>query len=98
MLARPVVIVNLKTYRESTGEGALRIARAALKVQEETGAGMAIAAQAADLRLLKEVGVPLYAQHFEPVPPGQHTGYDLAHALHAAMLPATPKTIVFPER
>lgn len=84
MLPRPVVIVNLKTYPQATGKGALRIAQAAKRVAEETGAGIAIAPQAADLRLLADVGVPLFAQHTEPRQPGAHTGYDLAPTLQAA--------------
>lgn len=87
MLPRPVVIVNLKTYPQATGEGALRIAQAATKVAEETGAGLAIAPQASDLRLIAidpDAQVPLFAQHAEPRRPGSNTGYDLGPALKAA--------------
>lgn len=84
MLPRPVVIVNVKTYPQTTAEGALRLAEAARRVGEETGAGMALAVQAADLRLLRDVGIPVYAQHFEPRKPGAYTGYDLAPALAEA--------------
>jgi triosephosphate isomerase (TIM) len=84
MLKRPVVIVNLKTYPQATGEGALRIAQAAARVAEETGAGMAIAPQAADIRLVRDAGVPVFAQHAQPRTPGSNTGYDLAPALKGA--------------
>lgn len=84
MLERPVIIVNLKTYPQATGQGARSIAQAAQRVAEETGAGMAIAPQAADLRLLGDTGVPLFAQHTEPRQPGAHTGYDLGPALKDA--------------
>lgn len=84
MLARPVVIVNLKTYPQATGEGALRIAHAAKRVADDMDAGIALAAQAADLRLLDGAGVPLFAQHTEPRQPGAHTGHNLGPALRQA--------------
>lgn len=84
MLPRPVVIVNLKTYPQATGQGALEITQAAKRVAEDMGAGIAIAPQAADLRLLEDVGVPLFAQHIEPRSPGSNTGHNLAPALAQA--------------
>ncbi|HHI00450.1 MAG TPA: triose-phosphate isomerase, partial [Thermococcus litoralis] len=35
-LEEPVVAINFKTYVQATGEGALRIAKAAEKVYKET--------------------------------------------------------------
>lgn len=81
MLSRPVVIINVKTYPQTTGQGALRLAEAARRVGEESGASMALAVQASDLRLLRDVGIPVFAQHFEPRAPGAHTGFDLAPSL-----------------
>ncbi|MBW3581681.1 MAG: triose-phosphate isomerase [Euryarchaeota archaeon] len=84
MLARPVVIVNVKTYPQATGAGARRLAESAAHVAAETGAGLALAVQAADIRLVADIGVPIFAQHIEPHPPGANTGYDLLEALSDA--------------
>ncbi len=71
----PLVILNFKTYLESTGQKALQLARALEEVAEETGVKMAAAPQGADLRMLsKEVNIPILAQHIDPVDAGGHTG------------------------
>ena len=71
----PLVILNFKTYLESTGEKALQLARALEQVAEETGVNMAAAPQGADLRMLShEVNIPILAQHIDPVDAGGHTG------------------------
>jgi triosephosphate isomerase (TIM) len=71
----PLVILNFKTYIESTGEKALELAKALEEVAEETGVKMAAAPQGADLwRLSKEVKIPVLAQHIDPVDSGGHTG------------------------
>lgn len=84
MLAHPVVIVNVKTYPQATGAGARRLAEGAARVAAETGAGLALAVQAADVRLVADIGVPIFAQHIEPHAPGANTGYDLLEALSDA--------------
>jgi triosephosphate isomerase (TIM) len=71
----PLVILNFKTYIESTGEKALELAKALEEVAEETGVKMAAAPQGADLwRLSQEVKIPVLAQHIDPVDAGGHTG------------------------
>ncbi|WP_321423298.1 triose-phosphate isomerase [uncultured Methanobacterium sp.] len=71
----PLVILNFKTYLESTGEKALQLARALEQVAEETGVNMVAAPQGADLwRLSQEVKIPVLAQHIDPVDAGGHTG------------------------
>ena len=46
----PLIIVNLKTYKESTGENAVRLASTAEKVSRETGVCVAVSPQTVDLR------------------------------------------------
>ncbi|HHT18028.1 MAG: triose-phosphate isomerase [Euryarchaeota archaeon] len=71
----PLVILNFKTYLESTGDKALQLAKALEQVAEETGVNMAAAPQGADLRKLsEEVNIPILAQHIDPVDAGGHTG------------------------
>ncbi len=71
----PLVILNFKTYIESTGEKALLLARALEEVADETGVNMAAAPQGADMwRLSSEVKIPVLAQHIDSVDAGGHTG------------------------
>ena len=45
----PIVILNYKTYLESSGENALELARALKSASEESGITMVAAPQAADI-------------------------------------------------
>jgi len=70
----PRVVVNLKTYPESTGRGALRLARIARDVERATGVGVAVAAQAVDVRACAKAGARVFAQHLDAVESSQSTG------------------------
>lgn len=71
----PIVILNFKTYLESTGKNALELAKACEKVAKETGVNIAVAPQHMDLyQLSQEVDIPVMAQHIDPVTAGGHTG------------------------
>jgi triosephosphate isomerase (TIM) len=71
----PIVILNFKTYLESTGKNALELAKACEKVAKETGINIAVAPQHMDLyQLSQEVDIPVMAQHIDPVTAGGHTG------------------------
>lgn len=84
MLPRPAVVINVKTYPQTTGHGAVRLVEIAERVAEESGAGIALAVQASDLRLCAAGGVPIYAQHFTPRAPGANTGESVAESLQDA--------------
>ena len=85
MLKTPVIVLNVKTYAEATGDKALEIAKIMDKVSNETGASMAIAVQATDLTLCAEkVSIPVFAEHIDPIKPGSHTGWTLPEAVKAA--------------
>jgi len=72
----PIIIVNLKTYSQSRGDGALRIARALDEVATETGVAFAVAPNAFDVRLLAAgTDLPVLAQSVDAVPEGGHTGH-----------------------
>lgn len=71
----PIVILNFKTYLESTGKNALELAKACEKVAKETGVNIGVAPQHIDLyNLSKEVDIPVLAQHIDPINAGGHTG------------------------
>lgn len=82
MVGFPMVLVNLKTYREAAGEGAVRLAMAAEEVSKRTGVCVAVAPQAVDLRMVVDATeAPVFAQHIDPVGYGKYTGHMLPEAV-----------------
>lgn len=78
----PIVILNYKTYLESSGENALELARALKSASEESGITMVAAPQAADIyRIQDQISLPIFAQHIDPITPGGHTGSNLIETL-----------------
>lgn len=78
----PIVILNYKTYLESSGENALKLARALKSASEESGITMVAAPQAADIyRIQDQISLPIFAQHIDPITPGGHTGSNLIETL-----------------
>ena len=64
------------------GKKGLEIAKASEKVSEESGITIGVCPQFLDLRMIAEnVNIPVYAQHFDAVSPGSHTGHVLAETL-----------------
>lgn len=81
----PMVILNFKTYLESTGKNALKLAKASQDVAKETGVNIAVAVQHADLlRVSGEVEIPVLAQHVDAVDAGGHTGSVLLESVKEA--------------
>lgn len=77
--------MNYKTYIETTGKAGLRLAEAAKAVSDETGASIAVAPQCVDLKTIVErVGLPVFAQHVDPVDAGAFTGHITADAVKTA--------------
>jgi triosephosphate isomerase len=81
----PVIIVNFKTYLESTGKRAVELAKKAEKVYRETSIYVGVAPQLADLSAVAQaVEIPVFAQHTDPIKPGGYTGHVLAEAVKEA--------------
>jgi len=81
----PLILVNLKTYKEGTGNRAHQIATAAQLVARESGAVIGIAPGYIDLHpLCHHFAIPVYAQHVDGYEPGAHTGHITADALKLA--------------
>ena len=71
----PAVIINFKTYKESTGEKAVDLAKICEKVAKETGKNVVAAVQAADIyRVSQNVSIPVFSQHADEFEQGQNTG------------------------
>jgi len=81
----PLILVNFKCYLEATGAKAVQLASFARKATEKYGVTVAVAPQAADLRLVsQQTKVPVFAQHIDPISAGSHTGHVLAESVRDA--------------
>jgi triosephosphate isomerase (TIM) len=80
-----MIIVNFKTYVESTGKRAVELAKQAEKAAKETGANIVVAPQLVDLaKIAEEVEIPVFAQHIDAIKPGSSTGHVLVEAVKEA--------------
>ena len=78
----PIVILNYKTYLESSGKRALDLAHDLESAANESGITMVASPQAADIyRISEETSLPIFAQHIDPISPGGHTGSNLINTL-----------------
>ncbi|MFE3845642.1 triose-phosphate isomerase [Thermoplasmatota archaeon] len=85
MLKTPVIVLNMKTYSESTGKNALDIVKIMDKVSIETGINMAVSVQSIDIKECSEnISIPVFAEHIDPIKPGSHTGWILPEAVKSA--------------
>ena len=81
----PLLLVNLKTYKESMGDKAVRLASVAEKASKETGVCVAVSPQTIDLStVIANTGIPVFAQHIDPVGYGKFTGHTMPEAVAAA--------------
>lgn len=84
-IKEPIIIVNYKTYTESTGKNALELAKKAEKVHAETRVYVGVAPQLAELAAVaKSVNIPVFAQHIDPIKPGGYTGHVLVESVKEA--------------
>ncbi|HDN83415.1 MAG TPA: triose-phosphate isomerase [Candidatus Altiarchaeales archaeon] len=80
-----IIIINYKTYKEATGENALRLAKICEEVSKETGAKIIVCPQHADIyRITSQVRIDVYAQHVDNISYGSNTGFVLAEAVKEA--------------
>lgn len=71
-----MIFVNFKTYKEGTGEEAVKLANFCQEVSEKSGVEIIPVVQVVDLyRISKEVKIPLWVQHIDWFPQGQYTGW-----------------------
>lgn len=81
----PIILVNFKCYLESTGSRAISLAKAVEKAAKETGVSIVLAPQYTDIhQVVKEVSVPVFSQHLDPIKPGAYTGHVLPESLKEA--------------
>ena len=81
----PLILLNLKTYPESTGQNAIEFARLAERVYDKTGISIAVAPQTVDVQAVADSSeTPVFAQHVDPLTPGKNTGHTIPEALTEA--------------
>jgi len=81
----PIILVNFKTYSQATGRKALELAKVAEKVSLETEVCVGLAPQFPDIApIANSVSVPVFAQHIDPISPGNFTGHILPEAVKEA--------------
>lgn len=80
-----MIILSLKTYKESTGEAAIKLLSCVKKVSGDTGVKIIPAVQPTDIyRVKKELGIEVWAQHLDPIEPGKNMGWLSPYALREA--------------
>jgi len=80
---KPIIVLNLMAYRESTGEAAIRLCEIASEVSLTSGVRIIVAPQAVDLRACAKV-CEVFAQHSDAGEWGAFTGSILPKALKDA--------------
>ena len=84
-LSPPIILINFKTYAESTGQKALELSKQAEKAQRETHVTIGVAPQFADITTIaRAVTIPVFSQHIDPIKPGNCTGHVLAESVRQA--------------
>ncbi|MEM4244617.1 MAG: triose-phosphate isomerase [Candidatus Nanoarchaeia archaeon] len=76
-----MIMINFKTYEESTGKNAIKLAKAAEKIAKETGQKIIVIPPLLDLKeVAKKVNIDVYAQHVDEKDYGANTGSILIEA------------------
>jgi len=84
-LKKPLIVVNFKTYIESTGEKAVRIAKYCEEVSQDHGVGIVVVPQIPDIfRVASSVKIPVFAQHIDGAGAGSFTGHITAECIKEA--------------
>jgi triosephosphate isomerase len=84
-MSSPLILVNLKTFKEGMGNRGRMIANAAQLVAQESGVTIGIAPSYMDLHpLCHHYAIPVYAQHVDGYDPGAHTGHVTVEAIRMA--------------
>ncbi len=70
----PVLVINYKNYRQGYGDSGIRIAEYAKKISEQYDVEIIVMPPFTEIRSIIRVGVPVYAQHADPLGYGASTG------------------------
>jgi triosephosphate isomerase len=80
-----MIVLNLKTYLEGTGENSVKIAQACKDVADDSGIDIAVAPQFCDIyRITSQVDIHVYSQHLDSVGAGSFTGHAFSRCIKDA--------------
>lgn len=80
-----MIVLNLKTYLEGTGENSVKIAQACKDVADDSGIDIAVAPQFCDIyRIASQVDIHVYSQHLDSVGAGSFTGHAFSRCIKDA--------------
>lgn len=80
-----MIVLNLKTYLEGTGENSVKIAQACKDVADDSGIDIAVAPQFCDIyRIASQVDIPVYSQHLDSAGAGSFTGHAFSRCIKDA--------------
>ncbi len=79
-MREPFVMVNFKTYKESTGKNAIKLAEKISKIK----GNVVVCPQVADIREVAKLKMQVFAQHIDPIDFGRNTGWILAEDVKEA--------------
>lgn len=84
-IKKPLIVVNFKTYAESTGEKAVKIAKYCETVSRDHGVSIIAVPQIPDIyRVASSVKIPVFAQHMDSAGAGSFTGHITAECIREA--------------
>ncbi|MCX8175529.1 MAG: triose-phosphate isomerase [Candidatus Micrarchaeota archaeon] len=81
---KPIIVLNLKTYKESLGRSGLRLCQIASEISLLSGVRIVVCPQATDIRESAQVHSDIFAQHVDCVQQGAFTGSLTAEAIKDA--------------
>lgn len=80
-MQKPIIILNYKTYLESSGDKGRQLTWAARDVMKETGIRIIVCPQTPELYHHRGYDIEVFSQHVDPIEPGSHTGHVLPESL-----------------
>jgi triosephosphate isomerase len=69
-----MLLINFKTYSQSTGENAIKLAKIVEKVKRKTGKEIFVVPNLVDMKDVSKI-TEVFSQHIDPVEPGAQTGH-----------------------
>lgn len=80
-----MIFVNFKTYKEGTGEKAVKLAKICQEAAKESGVEIIAVVQVADIfRVASKISLPVWTQHVDDIAFGPNTGQVLPETVLAA--------------
>jgi triosephosphate isomerase (TIM) len=80
-MQKPIIILNYKTYLESSGDKGRQLTWAARDVMKETGIRIIVCPQTPEIYHHRGYDIEVFSQHVDPIDPGSHTGHILPESL-----------------